>query len=195
MIFNALDVLRSQINTYLISLPELNISGNSVVSLANVAKEDGTIEIPNNNLGISLVNIEEERIGRDVTPHRVNPDNSISHQSPELRLNLFVLFTAHFNDYKTSLLFISGLIRFFQAKPVLTPENAPELTGGIDRLVAELQPLNFEQQNNLWGALGAKYLPSVLYKVRAVSIQEGLARDQQESITTINILGRGKEAG
>jgi len=195
MIYHALEVLRSELSDYLKSLPELNISEPQVVELSNVAKEDGTIQIPNNSLGLSLVNIEEERTVRDVTPHRVNPDNSISHLNPELRLNLFILFTAHFGDYKTSLQFIGGLIRFFQKKAVFTPDNSPTMADGIERLVAELHPLNFEQQNNLWGALGAKYLPSVLYKVRAISIQEGQFRDQQAPITTIQIVGKGKEAG
>lgn len=192
MIYDALEILRSEINDYLKALPELNVSGNSVVTLTNVAKEDGTVDIPNNNLGLSLVNIEEERIVRDVLPHRVNPDNSISHLNPELRLNLLVLFVAHFNDYKTSLQYISGLIRFFQKKSVFTPDNSPTMPIGIEKLVVDLQQMNFEQQNNLWAVLGAKYLPSALYKIRAISIQEGQAKDQQTPITTIKIVGKGK---
>lgn len=195
MLFEALDILRSEINDYLKSLPELNISGNSVVSMSNVAKDDGTVDIPNNNLGLTLVNIEEERIVRDTTPYRINPDNSVSHLNPEVRLNLLVLFVAHFNNYKTSLQYISGLLRFFQKKCVFTPDNSPAMSAGIEKLVVELHQLNFEQQNNLWAVLGAKYLPSVLYKVRAISIQEGQAKDQQTPITTIKITGQGKESG
>ncbi len=195
MIYDALEVLRSELNDYLKALPELNVSGASVVTMANVAKEDGTIDIPSNNLGLSLVNIEEERTVRDVIPHRVNPDNSIGHLNPEIRLNILVLFVAHFNDYKTGIQFISGLIRFFQRKSVFTLENSPTMPTGIQRLVAELQQLNFEQQNNLWASLGAKYLPSVLYKIRTISIQEGQVKDQQAPITTIKIVGKGKEAG
>jgi hypothetical protein len=33
--------------------------------------------------------------------------------------------------------------------------------------------LSFQEQNNLWGSMGAKYVPSVLYKVRMVTIDEG----------------------
>ena len=195
MIYEALEILRSEINDFLKSLPELNVSGASVVSMSNVAKDDGSIDIPNNNLGLTLVNIEEERIVRDITPHRVNPDNSISHLNPEIRLNLLVLFVAYFSDYKTSLQYISGLIRFFQKKSVFTPANSPTMPTGIEKLVVDLHQLNFEQQNNLWAVLGAKYLPSVLYKVRAISIQEGQVKDQQTPITTIKIVGRGKETG
>lgn len=195
MIYDALEILRSEASDYLKSLPELNLTGNKVVELSNVAKEDGSIAIPNNSLGLSLANIEEERVVRDQKPHRSNPDGSISHLNPELRLNLFVLFTAHFSDYKTSLQFIAGVVRFFQRKSVFTPANSPAMNVGIEKLLVELFPLNLEQQNNLWAAIGAKYLPSVLYKIRAISIQEGQVRDQQLPITTIQIVGKGKEAG
>ncbi|SHJ77110.1 Protein of unknown function [Malonomonas rubra DSM 5091] len=195
MIYEALEILRSEISDYLKSLPELNVAGNTVVSMTNVAKDDGTVDIPNNNIGLTLVNIEEERLVRDVTPHRINPDNSVSHLNPEIRLNLLVLFVAHFNDYKTSLQYISGLIRFFQRKTVFTPDNSPSMPDGIEKLVVDLHQLNFEQQNNLWAVLGAKYLPSVLYKVRAIKIQEGQAKDLQTPITSIKIVGKGKEAG
>ena len=30
--------------------------------------------------------------------------------------------------------------------------------------------LNFEEQNQLWGSLGAKYMPSVLFKIRTIGI-------------------------
>ena len=193
MIYDALEMLRRELGDYLRSLPELNLSESQVVELSNVAKEDGTVAITSNRLGVSLVNIEEERTVRDVAPYKTNPDNSVSHLNPEVRLNLMVLFTAHFGVYTTSLQFIGGVIRFFQKKSVFTPDNSPTMPVGIERLVAELHPLNLEQQNNLWGALGAKYQPSVLYKVRAIRIQEGQIRDQQTPITTIDIAGRGKE--
>jgi hypothetical protein len=38
----------------------------------------------------------------------------------------------------------------------------------------ELYSLSLEQQNQLWGSLGAKYLPSAIYKVRLVVIDRGL---------------------
>lgn len=193
MIYDALEIFRSEANDYLKLLPELNVSGNKIIGLSNVAKEDGTIEIPTNSIGLTLVNIEEERLGRDVKPYRLNPDHSIGHLNPQIRLNLYILFTAHFNDYKSSLQYISGLIRFFQTKTVFSAENSPAMPAGIERLVVDLQPLNFEQQNNLWAMLGAKYLPSVLYKVRTVCFQEGQTRDQQAPITSIKIVAKGRE--
>lgn len=195
MIYDALEILRSEASDYLKSLPELNLTGTNLVALSNVAKEDGSIAIPGNSLGMSLANIEEERVVREQKSYRSHADSSISHLNPEIRLNLFVLFTANFGDYKTSLQFIAGVIRFFQRKSVFTPANSPAMNAAIEKLLVELYPLNLEQQNNLWAAIGAKYLPSVLYKIRAISIQEGQAKDQQLPITTIQIVGKGKGAG
>ena len=38
----------------------------------------------------------------------------------------------------------------------------------------ELVSPTFEQQNHIWGGMGAKYLPSVLYKVRMLVYRETL---------------------
>ena len=39
------------------------------------------------------------------------------------------------------------------------------------RLVPELYTLTFEQINHLWGSLGGKQSPFVMYKIRLVRIQ------------------------
>jgi hypothetical protein len=47
----------------------------------------------------------------------------------------------------------------------------------VGKLAAELFNLNMEEQNNLWSMLGGMYRPSVLYKFRALVIQEKHAVD------------------
>lgn len=194
MIHQALELLRSEAEVYLKALPELN-AGNSFIELSNLAKDDGAISIANNHLGLTLINVEEERIGRDVVPHKSHPDKSISHRNPDLRLNLYLLVAAHFGTYKTALEYLSGVIRFFQQKSVFTPQNSPGMPLPLGKLVVELYPMSFEALNNLWAYLGGKYQPSVVYKVRAVTVQEDAAKDQQVPITTVDIAGIGKEAG
>ena len=44
----------------------------------------------------------------------------------------------------------------------------------------------FEQQNYLWGMVGGKYLPSVLYKFRLLVIQENTPTEAVSEITEIN---------
>lgn len=104
--------------------------------------------------------------------------------------HLFILITANFNDYNTGLEFISGAIRFFQSKNVFTRQNTPDLDPAIEKLIAELYTLSFEQQNYLWSSLGAKYIPSVMYKVRMIVIQEAQKQEEQPPIKIVNISER-----
>ena len=45
------------------------------------------------------------------------------------------------------------------------------------RLHPELYTLTFEQINHLWGSLGGKQSPFVMYKVRLVKIQSSIAEE------------------
>ena len=111
--------------------------------------------------------------------------------NPELKLNLYILLVANFALYKTGLEFLSGAIGFFQSKNVFTHDNTVDLDPAIQKLIVEMHTLSFEQQNHLWGSLGAKYLPSIMYKVRLLSIQEGHAKDEQPAVRAIRISERG----
>ena len=43
---------------------------------------------------------------------------------------------------------------------------------GVDELILDLMTLSYQDLNNLWGILGSRYLPSVMYKLRLISINE-----------------------
>jgi hypothetical protein len=49
------------------------------------------------------------------------------------------------------------------------PENP--FPQGVEKLILELQQLNFEQLNHIWSISGGSQFPSLLYKVRLVKIQ------------------------
>ena len=186
MIDKALNLLLKNINSYLGSLFQLGSSEADKVVLTNISKDNGSIAIPTDSLGLTLVNIEEERVVKSQIATKVNNGNS-SHINPEIKLNLYMMICAHFNDYKSGLAYLSGVIRFFQGRNVFTHDNSPGMDPLIKKLIVELHSLNFEQQNHLWGAIGAKYLPSVLYKVRLITIKEDLAVDEFPVIEGIDL--------
>jgi hypothetical protein len=187
MIDKALSILASGIQGYLERQPDLTLNIQEIVRVCNVVKADGSLDIPSDALGLCLVNLEEERVLKSQTTVQSNADRSrLSHINPEIRLNLYVLIAANFTTYLTGLKYMSGAVRFFQSKSYFTRQNTPDMDTGLEKLVIELHSLNFEQQNHLWGALGAKYLPSVLYKVRLVTISEAAASDDQPPITALN---------
>lgn len=197
MIDVALDFLKDEINTQLTLQFGANPSQGSWIVLSNVAKEDGTWAIPNDSLGISLINIEEERVFKDQQTAFRTPSGDIEHYNPEIKLNLYVLISANFTSgdngmvnnyqYVEGLKQLSAVISLFQGKNVYTTDNAPGLDASIKKLIVELYSFSFEQQYNFWTVIGAKYLPSVLYRVRMLTFQEKKLLDQQVPITTTEL--------
>jgi hypothetical protein len=57
----------------------------------------------------------------------------------------------------------------------------------VEKLTLDLNTLSFQDMNNLWGILGSKYLPSVLYKLRLISIEENLAQGTAPLLHQITI--------
>jgi len=186
MINKALEILRDEIHDFLKLKPDLNIGNQQTISLSNIVDSDGKIEIPDNSLGLTLVNIEEERVMKSQTASAVN-NNTVTYFNPEIKLNLYILITTNFGDYPTALKYISYVISFFQSKNVFNHQNSPKLDAQIEKLILDLYTVTFEQQNYLWGALGSKLLPSVMYKVRMLVVQENLAQADMPPIQTLGI--------
>jgi uncharacterized protein DUF4255 len=119
-----------------------------------------------------LTNIEEDRVYQSNEIYKKRDDGVSEQVSPEARVNLYMLFIANMAIYKESVKTISNVISFFQAKNSFSYSNIPELAGIEGRFVLDLFTLTFEQQNHLWGTLGAKYVPSVMYKASMLTIQD-----------------------
>jgi hypothetical protein len=116
-----------------------------------------------------LVRIEQEKVLRAADLYqRTMPDGTIQNAAPEIRLELFVLFVAHYSQYEDALRKLSAIIAYFQDHRLITAESAPDLSENIQQLVIELVTLTFAEQNEIWGSLRLPYHPSVLYKVKMV---------------------------
>lgn len=183
MIDVSLQFIRDEINKYL--QPKLNLIKS--VELNNISKviENQSAE---KKIYLSLINIEEDRISRN-PENFTKIDNKVIYKNPKIHLNIYCLFTAN-NDYEEALKQLSLVMQFFQFKNVFTHENSPVMNPGIEKLIFELYSMNFEQLNHLWGMLGGKYLPSVLYKMRMITIDEYITEAEGELIRTIEIEGQ-----
>jgi hypothetical protein len=185
MIEQTLVFLKTQLNAYL----KLKTGEENKLSLTPLTDNAGKTVLK--DLGIVLVNIEEERMLRNQEPFQPSGDGSFIKVNPELNLNLFILVAANFgdkeNDYRESLKFLAHVATFFQSRNVFTPANSPQLDSKIKRLVVELVSLSFESQNNLWASFGVSYLPSLLYKIRMVSLQETEIQMEAPPITEANL--------
>jgi len=188
MIDVSLELLRTTIISYLSKLTELNITSEDFVEINHVVDSAGSLAISDNSLGLTLVNVEEERVVKSQKTYTIESNGQVSKINPEIKLNLFVLVSANFTDYDKGLQYLSAVIRCFQSSNVFTHENTPNMDSSLEKLIVDLFTLNFEQQNHLWGALGAKYIPSVLYRVRLVAIQESLKRAEESPVKSYNII-------
>lgn len=79
------------------------------------------------------------------------------------------------------------VMQFFQANPVFDSLTSPNLDAKIEKLLVKMHSLSFEQLNHLWGVLGGKYMPSVLYKVTQVVIDEDATSGEAAYIKEIQI--------
>lgn len=202
MLHTALQFLTAELNDYL-KLRTGDPDENRIF-ITNVATESGGVVIPDMSLGLSLINIEEERVFKDQRTTFVNDEGRTEHVNPEIKLNLYILISANFqdkqadsseDDYVEGLKQLSYVISFFQSKNVFTADNSPALAERdpeIRRLIVELYSYSFEQLYNFWSVLGTKYLPSVLYKVRLLRFQEQAVQQSNLPIEKVKINSFGR---
>jgi hypothetical protein len=199
MIDNALKFVAAEVNRYVVRKinPKDDPSITKLVVLGNITKAQDNDNTPNPNNPVagkavmSLVNIEEDRISKS-PQNFVKVNDKVEYRNPKIFLNLYCLFAVANSSYDTALQQLSLIIQFFQYKNVLNHQNSPaasepKLDPRIDKLVFDLHSLNFEQVNHLWGTLGGKYLPSVLYKVRLVTIEDDTPQMQADPIMDLAI--------
>jgi hypothetical protein len=193
MIDKALRFLTDEMNAYL-DLQNGNPAGESLIVLTNVADDSsGGWAIPSQKLGVSLINIEEEKIFKDQQTQFRNANGDFEQYNPEIKLNLYMLVCANFvsengdDKYEQGLKQLSRIVSFFQGKNVFTPDTSPAMDANLKKLIVELYSYTFEQQYNFWTILGAKYLPSVLYKVRLLAYQEKRLQNQNDPITAFTL--------
>lgn len=183
MIDKALTLLNSQLNAFLKG--RFSVDGNEPAALGPVPDLSKDTPPPH-PLTLSLVRVEEERALKTQVATRKR-DGQVEDIQPDLKLNLFLLVTAHGSSYADALKFLSAAVTFFQSRPVFDHANTPGLDEGIEKLLVEMYSQSFEEQNQLWGALSLRYVPSVLYRVRMLIIQEGTPLRTGPGIRSIDV--------
>ncbi len=189
MIDQALDFLRVQVDNYLRMKLDPLVS-TPFIQLANIAWNDNETAAgaagDASDAFISLVSIEEDRVSKS-QENFVRSNNTIIYKNPKVYLNLYLLFSVNMASYTESLKRLSYIIQFFQYRNVFTPVTSPSLPQGIEQLIFDLYTLSFQDLNNLWGIMGSKYLPSVIYKMRLISISEEFVQGEAGVIQEVFI--------
>ena len=179
MMVEAVTLLLKQLNDHIAQNDGVGPGAPSQALWGNVAqldRQEVAAEL-DNHMVLSLVNVEEERSLKNGPVFANTSQSEGVYLNRPVHLNLFLLFAANYRNYGTALKRLAQVLAFFQGKKKFTLGNSP---GAIPpqsvlaefSLVMDLLSLNFEQVNHLWGFLGAKQMPSVLYRGRLVAISD-----------------------
>lgn len=188
MIYETLEILIDQVAKYLETKP----NDDSIIVLENIAKQDDVaVTSLKDRVAVSLLNMEEEATLRNI-PNTSFKNGKTIYKNNKVNLNLYVLFAANRTAYNKALVSISHIVEFFQSKKVFTQVNTPFTPSSsiFDELkefkfIVELYTPTFEQLNYIWGTLGGKSVPSVLYKISIIAIESENIHDTGQPITSV----------
>jgi hypothetical protein len=179
----ALKLISDRLNAHLSALFKVS---EDLVAVGPLSDAEGkpTAEA-RNRLTLFLTNIAQDKVPRSNAPRGALSGG----QAPPVHLDIyFMLASGHDPEiYGEGLKMISAALMFFQANPVMTPRTTPEMPAGLAQLTIEISNLKVEEIGQLWGNLGGRYAPSVMFKVRSVMIDA-------RAVTSITPLVRGPAA-
>ncbi len=189
MLDRVLDFFSGELNAYFQA--KTGIIGDTVLAGA-IVNDSGKYAIQENSIAATIINIEEDAILRDQLSEVRYQQNQHIKLEPKLKLNITVLFSANYTKYDQALKHLSLVLSYFQSQRVFTRTHFPNLDSSIERLSVEMQTLSYDQLNQIWAYVGGKHLPSVVYRVRFVSIQDESLTHVQPPLTTISIQAGGQ---
>lgn len=201
MISHALVIVVNELNRHLTetyAIPEEPPQ----VGLGNVAEGFATginnTGISKERLNISIVNVKEETSLKNVRHYSRNDQTlKATFENPPVFLNFQVLIAATHTAYSDALLMLSRAIRFFQFSNVFTQDSVAPLSltknapnNPIDRLqtfklIFDIYSASMEEVNHMWGTLGGKQYPFVLYRMRMLDLKFKAVQGEVGLITEI----------
>ena len=119
-------------------------------------------------LFITLVRTEEETSVKQPTAQlRMNDEGKKRfYANPDVCVNLYILISSY-ADYGLALQQINDTIYYLNS---IYPDDV-SISEEMRKLSIELQSPSAEQWNSMWQTLGGKVVPSILYKVRMITIK------------------------
>jgi len=186
MIYEAIQIISQQLDNYLSTAGLSNLVTLENIALFETSSEN--TEKLTNKVVLTLLNLEEETTLKNLPNYKVIDKTTTEYRNPPVHLNLFLLISGNCNTYTNSLRSISKTIEFFQGKKIFTSENTIyETKEDFDvlehfKLIIELYTPTFEELNYVWGTLGGRQLPSVIYKIQLIEI------DRKELIGTAKVI-------
>ncbi len=197
MLSHALTIVVNELNKHLSE--SYSVTSDSV-ALGNIAEGFGTNagDLARGNIYLSIVNIKEDKALKNV-PHYVRNDIKLtaSFGNPPVFLNFQILVVVTHKKYADALLGLSRIIQFFQFKNTFTQDNVapgsistgspPNPLDQLEsfKLIFDLSSPTMEEVNHLWGTLGGKQYPFVLYSLRMLDLKFKAMQSESGLITEV----------
>ena len=186
---NSLEIVYDHANTYLGNIDD---RGEAWIILSNLAGHDGGVNIAaRDKIVMSVCGIAREtsaNTGGTAFPSgtaaaRREP---IAIVAPPLYLEVRLMFLANFVEraYGDGLSALSRLIACFQQTPVLTHGTTPLLSPALDRLTLDFDTLGPADLAHVMSMHGARYLPSVFYRLRLLPFVSSAMRERGYPVRT-----------
>ncbi len=182
MIDQALSFISGYLNQQIKMTYGLN---EDLVVSGSLINPDGSItENMENRIVVSLINLEQETTVNLHGPYSAAKNNQYVKTNPPIFLNLYLLVAANYDsgNYQEALKILSSVISVFQANSTYSSTEFPELPSSLEQLSFEIFNVPISELSHIWSGIGAKYVPSIIYKVRLITIQRDTILEQVPSI-------------
>lgn len=137
---------------------------------------------------ITLLRIEEETSHKPqnvyYTPDTNDKQKKAKRMNPDVCLNLYVLISSHAKRHIDAISEISDVI--YWMNNLSTIEVTDDDANTKENLIIELQTLSAEQQNSMWQTLGGNVVPSVVYKIRMVTVSSEVRDENVAVVQEVN---------
>lgn len=184
MIYTCLDYLSGRMNQ---SIKKTFNTIEDTVLVSPPADLEG-LPAPNiqNKVLIFLSHLERDPFPQQNASYGSSPQQRIALTNKPLYLSLSVVIAASFSaaNYADGLKLLSHLLAFCHRNPLFTHQNSPDLPDVIEQIAIEIQTIPLEQLSHMWGMLGTHYLPSAVYKIRALIPDSEAVLAQAEPLST-----------
>jgi hypothetical protein len=183
MISHALTIVVNELNSHLESIYEMTPG---TVRLGNPSDgfDSSHHGLSRDSVIFSVINIREEKALKN-QPNYLRDDTTLKalYENPPVCLNFQILVIAPHKNYTDGLSLLSRVIRFFQFRTFFTQDNvdpksittnAP--TNSLDclesfKLIFDIYSPSMEEVNHLWGTLGGKQYPFIIYWMRMLDLK------------------------
>jgi hypothetical protein len=154
------------------------------IELANISTLSENGAESRSAIILSIVNIEEDKTLKNQNLYQPHNNSHVArYKKAPQNLIVSVLFTSFNKDNKSygdGLNKLEFIVRYLQSNTVFyygdtgffeQTEAPPASASSLNKLIIDMVSMKPEQLNQMWSYLGNKYMPSILYSIKLILIQ------------------------